>query len=198
VLVTHAQPAAFVDPMSTQLSVRLHSCAHLCRARATRHHEVMDSDELARELIGTIVADKYRVLDVLGAGGMGTVYLAEHVFTKRRVALKRMHPELGRSKLAAERFIRESQAPSTIGHPGIVQVLDGGSQPDGSLYIVHELLEGVSMSEAVERGSLTPSAVIQLGIELLQALAAAHAKGIIHRDIKPDNVFIAQVGSGGV
>ena len=102
----------------------------------------MDSDELARELIGTIVADRYRVLDVLGAGGMGTVYLAEHVFTKRRVALKRMHPELGRSKLAAERFIRESQAPSTIGHPGIVQVLDGGSQPDGSLYIVHELLEG--------------------------------------------------------
>ncbi|HET8933569.1 MAG TPA: protein kinase [Polyangiales bacterium] len=158
----------------------------------------MDSDELARALIGTTVADKYRVLDVLGTGGMGTVYLAEHVFTKRRVALKRMHPELGRSKLAAERFIRESQAPSTIGHPGIVQVLDGGSQPDGSLYIVHELLEGVSMSEAIERCSLTPNAVIQLGIELLQALAAAHAKGIIHRDIKPDNVFIAQDGSGGV
>jgi serine/threonine protein kinase len=79
-----------------------------------------------------------------------------------------------------------------------VQVLDGGSQPDGSLYIVHELLEGVSMSDAVARNTLTASAVIQLGVELLQALAAAHTKGIIHRDIKPDNVFIAQDGSGGV
>lgn len=177
---------------------RWFSCTHLCLPHATRHHEAMDTEDQARALIGTTVADKYRVLDVLGAGGMGTVYLAEHVFTKRRVALKRMHPQLGRSKLAAERFIRESQAPSAIGHPGIVQVLDGGSQPDGSLYIVHELLEGVSMSEAVERGTLTASAVVQLGIELLSALGAAHAKGIIHRDIKPDNVFIAQDGAGGV
>jgi serine/threonine-protein kinase len=158
----------------------------------------MDTQERALAYVGTTVADKYRVLALLGSGGMGTVYLAEHVFTKRRVALKRMHPQYACSRQAAERFIRESQAPSTIGHPGIVQVLDGGSQQDGSLYLVLELLEGVSMSEAIEHNTLTASAVTQLGIELLQALAAAHAKGFIHRDIKPDNVFIAHDGSGAV
>jgi tRNA A-37 threonylcarbamoyl transferase component Bud32 len=158
----------------------------------------MDTDEAALAHVGTTVADKYRLLSLLGAGGMGAVYEAEHVFTKRRVALKRMHPDIARSKHAADRFIRESQAPSTIGHPGIVQVLDGGAEADGSLYLVLELLDGVSMQDALDQGALEVSAIVQIGIELLEALEAAHEKGFIHRDIKPDNVFLAHDGRGSV
>jgi tRNA A-37 threonylcarbamoyl transferase component Bud32 len=158
----------------------------------------MDVEQAALELVDKVIADKYRLTRLLGMGGMGAVYEAEHVFTKRRVALKRMHPGIARSRIAAERFVRESQAPSTIGHPGIVQVLDGGIESDGSLYLVLELLEGVSMNDALDEGALEPAGVVQIGIELLEALAAAHDKGFIHRDIKPDNIFLAGDGRDGV
>ncbi|HEX2677351.1 MAG TPA: protein kinase [Polyangiales bacterium] len=158
----------------------------------------MDAEEAALAHVGKTVADKYRLIRLLGAGGMGAVYEAEHVFTKRRVALKRMHQGISRSKIAAERFVRESQAPSSIGHPGIVQVLDGGFEADGSLYLVLELLDGVSMSDAVDEDALEPPGVVQIGVELLEALAAAHEKGFVHRDIKPDNIFLAHDGRGGV
>jgi serine/threonine-protein kinase len=158
----------------------------------------VDAEDIALEHVGQIIADKYRLLNLLGAGGMGAVYEAEHIFTKRRVALKRMHPSIAQSKLAAERFMRESQAPSSIGHPGIVQVLDGGFESDGSLYLVLELLEGVSMREALDEDALRAEEVVQIGSELLEALAAAHERGFIHRDIKPDNIFLAHDGRGGV
>jgi serine/threonine-protein kinase len=159
---------------------------------------VVDAEDAALEHVGQIIADKYRLLNLLGAGGMGAVYEAEHVFTKRRVALKRMHSSIAQSKHAAERFMRESQAPSSIGHPGIVQVLDGGVESDGSLYLVLELLEGVSMREALDEDALRAEDVVQIGVELLEALAAAHERGFIHRDIKPDNIFLAHDGRGGV
>ncbi|HKP64829.1 MAG TPA: protein kinase [Polyangiales bacterium] len=157
-----------------------------------------DEEQAALAHVGRTIADKYHLLGLLGAGGMGAVYEAEHVFTKRRVALKRMHPGLARSKHAADRFIRESQAPSTIGHPGIVQVLDGGEEPDGSLYLVLELLDGISMQDALEQGTLEAPAIVQIGIELLEALEAAHRKGFIHRDIKPDNIFLAHDGRDSI
>ena len=137
----------------------------------------MDAEESARAQIGRTIGDRYKLLGLLGSGGMGAVYLAEHVFTKRRVALKRMHPEYAHSKQAAERFVRESRAPSTIGHPGIVQVLDGGADADGSLYLVLELLDGVSLHEAIEQNALDANAVVQIGVELLDALAAARVEG---------------------
>src|SRR6478609_113105 len=90
--------------------------------------------------IGQQIAGKYRIERLLGAGGMGAVYVAQHEFTNRRVALKLMHASFSRSKVAAERFLREARAPSAIGHPGIVEVLDGGREDDGSLYLVLELL----------------------------------------------------------
>ena len=158
----------------------------------------MNAEDAPGAHVGQIIADKYRLLNLLGAGGMGAVYEAEHLFTKRRVALKRMYKASAKSRLAAERFLRESQAPSSIGHPGIVQVLDGGSDRDGSLYLVLELLEGVSVREALDQNALQAEQVVRIGIELLGALASAHDKGFVHRDIKPDNVFLAEDGRGGV
>lgn len=182
---------ALSEPMSRCLSASGSEPGHVMMKQ-------MDTDEDALAQVGTTIAEKYRLLSLLGAGGMGAVYEAEHVFTKRRVALKRMLPGLARSKHAADRFIREARAPSTIGHPGIVQVLDGGFAEDGSLYLVLELLEGVSMQDALAQHALEVPAILQIGIELLQALGAAHAKGFIHRDIKPDNVFLAHDGRDSV
>ncbi|HKU41820.1 MAG TPA: protein kinase, partial [Polyangiales bacterium] len=140
-----------------------------------------EAERQALSHVGRTIAYKYRLLGLLAARGTAAVYEAEHVFTKRRVALKRLHRALATEDV--ERVLREMRAPSTIGHPGIVQVLDGGAEPDGSLYWVRELLQGVSMQEALDRGTLDVAAILQIGIELLEALEAAHAHGFLHGDI---------------
>ena len=157
----------------------------------------MGSDDLAQERIGQLIAGRYRLERLLGAGGMGAVYQAMHEFTQRKVAVKLMHPQIARSKLAAERFVREAQAPSSIGHRGIVEVLDGGRADDGSLYLVLELLEGQTLAAALRAGALTPGQLGAIALQLLDALAAAHAAGFVHRDIKPDNVFLVAGGDDG-
>jgi tRNA A-37 threonylcarbamoyl transferase component Bud32 len=150
----------------------------------------MSTELDAEKRVGTRVAGKYQLERLLGAGGMGAVYEAEHSFTRRRVAVKLMHPMFARSGIAAERFLREAQAPGTIGHDGIVEVLDGGHDADGSLYLVLELLEGETLSKALERGRPSLQWLVVVMTELLDALDAAHAAGFVHRDIKPENVFL--------
>jgi tRNA A-37 threonylcarbamoyl transferase component Bud32 len=149
----------------------------------------------AEQRVGEEIAGKYQLERLLGAGGMGAVYEAVHRFTHRRVAVKLMHPSFGRSKLAAERFLREAQAPGTIGHPGIVEVLDGGQDEDGSLYLVLELLEGETLAGAMKAGALDVQRLGAIALELLDALGAAHEAGFVHRDIKPDNVFLTPAGA---
>ena len=127
--------------------------------------------------VGTRVARKYQLVRLLGCGGMGAVYEAVHEFTHRRVAVKLMHPSFARSGLAAERFLREAQAPSTIGHAGIVEVLDGGYDTDDSLYLVLEYLEGKTLSVPMKAGPMSPQEIGPLALELLDALAAAHDSG---------------------
>jgi serine/threonine-protein kinase len=141
--------------------------------------------------VGTRVARKYQLVRLLGCGGMGAVYEAVHEFTQRRVAVKLMHPSFARSGLAAERFLREAQAPSTIGHAGIVEVLDGGYDTDDSLYLVLEYLEGKTLSVPMKAGPMTPQEIGPYVLELLDALGAAHEAGFVHRDIKPDNIFLS-------
>jgi serine/threonine-protein kinase len=121
---------------------------------------------------------------------MGAVYEAVHEFTQRRVAVKLMHAGFKRSEIAAERFLREAQAPSSIGHPGIVEVLDGGYETDGSLYLVLELLEGETLTDLLRTGPISAEEIGGLTLQLLDALAAAHDAGFVHRDIKPDNIFL--------
>ncbi|HJL16647.1 MAG TPA: protein kinase, partial [Sandaracinaceae bacterium LLY-WYZ-13_1] len=146
--------------------------------------------------IGERFADRYEIEAVLGEGGMGTVYRARHVFTGRRVALKVLHDFVSASETARQRFLREAQAPTSIEHPSLVQVLDAGDQ-HGVLYLAMELLDGSDLAAALEEGSLSPDALVGIAVELLDALDAAHRRGLVHRDIKPENVFVLARPEGG-
>lgn len=155
-----------------------------------------EEQEVASRVGATI--DKYTLLRVLGSGGMGAVYEAEHLITGKRVALKLMHPTMHGDGASTMRFLREARAASSIGHPSIVDVLDAGQLPGGGVYLALELLDGILLTRAVESRVLTIADILQVGVQVLEALEAAHGRGIIHRDIKPDNVFITRDGRGRI
>ncbi len=143
--------------------------------------------------VGSLLAGRYRVESVLGKGGMGKVYKAEHTGIGRTVALKVLHARLGGSKEAKERFQREARASGRLSHPNIVEVSDSGELEDGSLYLVMEALEGEPLGNRLERDKrihwVEALAIIR---GVLAGLQHAHNKGVVHRDIKPDNIFLAQ------
>jgi serine/threonine protein kinase len=151
------------------------------------------------DLQGRVLDRKYRLVKLIGEGGMGTVWEAEHTMISRKMAVKVMHGEDdsdGGTKTggntAMERFFREAQAASAIGHPNIVEIYDVGTESDGTTFIVMELLKGVSLEDVLEaEGSLSPRRTVAIILQVLSALLAAHKKGIIHRDLKPDNVYLA-------
>ncbi|HKE14416.1 MAG TPA: serine/threonine-protein kinase [Kofleriaceae bacterium] len=140
--------------------------------------------------IGTSVGN-YHLNDILGRGGMGTVYSGEHVYIGKRVAVKVLHPRFAKYEDAVKRFLREARAASSINHPNIVDVTDFGPTPDGGVYFVMEYLEGTSLEDLIEkRGALALHRGLNVANQLALALAAAHDKGIIHRDLKPDNIML--------
>ncbi len=142
-------------------------------------------------MLGRTLGDRYRVLSRLGEGGMGTVYLCEHAVLGRRYAVKVLRPELGGDPELAERFRNEAISASRIGGDNVVDVLDYGTEPDGAVYIVMEALEGRSLGAiVVEEGPLELSRALGLLEQICHALGAAHARGVVHRDVKPDNVFV--------
>jgi serine/threonine protein kinase len=132
----------------------------------------------------------YRVIRLLGTGGMGSVYEAVHGTTQKRVAIKMLLPHLSQQPEVAGRFVNEARAVSMIEHPAIVKVFDFGRLPEGSTYLVMEFLEGETLGARFKRQG--PSLALALGTcrELALALAATHARNIIHRDLKPDNVIL--------
>ncbi len=146
-------------------------------------------------VVGTLIADRFKVIARLGAGGMGTVYEAEHVYIKKRVALKLLKPEITASADAVARFQREALSASTIGHENIVAIDDFGRLPDGQVYLTMEFLDGEPLNEVLEREPLGVPAILEIAIQTCHGLAAAHAKGIIHRDMKPENIFLVDGGS---
>ncbi len=159
----------------------------------------MYSSAVAKPSRDLLVGGKYRLIRTLGVGGMGEVFEAEHIFTKRRVALKLVAGHLARTVPAmAERFFAEAEAAASIAHPGIVDVLDAGCEDDGTLYLALELLEGQDLESAIRRDRLRPADLVRVGVRLLDALAATHASGYIHRDIKPANIFLARSVYGAV
>ena len=148
-------------------------------------------DEAEVDLVGKTVDGRYQVIELIGEGGMGKVYLAEHVEIGKRVALKVLHPSYSRMPDLVERFRREARAASKIGHPNIVDVTDSGTTSDGSVYFVMEYLEGVELGSVIEReGAIDIARALKISSQICRALAAAHAQGIVHRDLKPENVFL--------
>ena len=148
---------------------------------------------LRRQVAEARQLGQYRLRRLLGAGGMGEVYLAEHLLLKRPCAVKLIRPGAATDPRALERFEREVRLTATLSHPNIVEVYDYGRAEDGTYYYVMEYLPGLSLDELVERhGPLPPGRVVYLLRQVCQALSEAHAAGLIHRDIKPSNVIAAR------
>jgi serine/threonine protein kinase len=140
-------------------------------------------------MIGRAVSH-YRVLSALGSGGMGVVYLAEDERLGRQVALKFLPPDSVRNRQALDRFRVEARAASSLSHPGICAIYDIGDD-DGTPFIVMEALKGENLRDRINKGPLKVADIVEIGIQLADALDAAHAQGIIHRDIKPSNIFVS-------
>jgi serine/threonine protein kinase len=147
-------------------------------------------------VIGHVVG-KYKIREQVGEGGMGVVYRADHVLLGSAVAIKVLLPQFTTQPAIVDRFFNEAKSTSQIRHPGIVQVFDFGRLEDQRAYIVMELLRGENLTGFLSRrGTLDPSLATQIAIQLLSALEAAHVHGIIHRDIKPDNIYIVRDPTG--
>ncbi len=141
--------------------------------------------------IGSVLDGRYRIDAILGAGGMGRVYRAEHTGIGRPVAIKVLHSDLNRNREAAQRFQREAIASGRLDHPNIVNVSDFGVVDDGPCYLVMEVLDGESLGTRLERDKRIPwREAIQILRGVLMGLRHAHERGVVHRDIKPDNVFL--------
>ncbi|HSN25593.1 MAG TPA: protein kinase, partial [Kofleriaceae bacterium] len=136
--------------------------------------------------VGRVIDGRYVVDGVVGAGGMGVVLSARHKFTGARVALKMVRKDLGLDPEISARFLAEARVPATIDHRGVVKTLDAGQTPDGELYLVMELLAGRSLRAEMQAAPPGLAQIRKIGMELLDVLAAAHARGVIHRDIKPE------------
>jgi serine/threonine-protein kinase len=146
---------------------------------------------------GSIIDGKYQVLRGIGEGGMGAVYLGENTRIKRRVAIKVLHASVAENAEVVQRFEREAQAAGCIGNDHILEVLDIGALPNGERFIVMEFLDGEPMSRRIAQlNQMTPAQVAPLVAQLLDGLGAAHAAGITHRDLKPDNIFILKQKAG--
>src|SRR5215213_5631798 len=149
------------------------------------------------DLEGSIIADRYLILKRLGEGGMGRVYLAEHVKMGRKSALKVLHPGMVKDVGAITRFNREAANASRVSHPNVAVVYDFGETADGLIYLAMEYVDGVSLAKVVEElGALPPKRAGEIIRQTSEALSVAHDSGLVHRDLKPDNILLAKTRDG--
>jgi serine/threonine-protein kinase len=139
---------------------------------------------------GRVIGGRYRLESRLAAGGMGEVYQATHLELGRKLALKLMRPELSKDTGFVERFRREAMTASRLGHPHIVDIIDSGRSDDGQFYFVMEFLDGKTLSALIDEGPVALPLTLQLATQIAQALDVAHRAGVVHRDLKPDNVIV--------
>jgi serine/threonine protein kinase len=158
-----------------------------------------DEDVIAAEKrIGQTLGGKWRLDKLLGVGGMAAVYEATHKNNLKSVAVKVLHAELQRNEAVRTRFLREGYVANKVGHPGAVSAIDDGVDPSGAVFLVMELLSGKSLAQRTdaEGGRLEQKEVLVVAEGILDVLAAAHGQNVVHRDLKPDNVFLT--ADGGV
>ncbi len=141
-------------------------------------------------LIGQVLDGRYEIRSALGEGGMGTVYRGWQLSVDREVAIKVVHPTIANEREAAKRFLREARVSSRLNAPGIVNVYDFGQSDGGVLFLVMELLKGQSLADIQQAGPLPVRRVLNIGLQLCDALETAHTQGIVHRDLKPGNIMI--------
>jgi eukaryotic-like serine/threonine-protein kinase len=145
----------------------------------------------ATQLLGQVVAERYRIVELLGMGGMGAVYRADHVHIRKTFALKVLHRELTHHAEAVRRFEREAIAAARIDHPNVATAIDFGRLPSGAFYLVLDYVQGRSLRRVLDdEHRLAEPRVLRVARQIASALVAAHASGIIHRDLKPDNVML--------
>ena len=182
------EPLGF-DPAKNRIAAEAARSAE--KRPATR--TLQPTRNLQQDLIGRTVSDRYLIRNVLGEGGMGTVYEAEHMGLGRQVAIKVLNPSQAKKRVAVKRFQQEARAAGAIGHPNICEVYDLGLLDDGSPYLVMEKLIGTTLADRISReGGLPFDEIADVMIQVLAGLIAAHDKGIVHRDIKPENIFLAR------
>jgi serine/threonine protein kinase len=141
--------------------------------------------------LGSIISGKYRLAQLIGEGGMGAVFAAENTVTHKRVAIKWLHPDVARRDQAAARLVREAQAAARVRHPNVVDVYDIEREGD-AVFLVMEFLEGEPLTSALRRRDLRVHQMIALLLPAMRGVAEAHRQGVVHRDIKPDNIFLAR------
>jgi TonB family protein len=144
-------------------------------------------------VIGTVLDGRYQIVRELGRGGMSTVYLAEHALIGRLMAAKVLHAEVARSAESVARFMAEARTVGTLGHPNVVSSTDMGYLPDGRPYLILEYLEGWTLAEELESVATLPyQRAVHIAMQIASGVGAAHDRGIVHRDLKSDNIFLAQ------
>src|SRR5688572_16600647 len=150
----------------------------------------------AQAFVGTVLSGRYRIEKLLGEGGMGAVYAAEHTLMRKRLAVKVLHPEMSRLSEVVQRFEREATAAANIDHPNVASATDFGKLEDGSFFLVLEYVEGKSLRQLLRDGPLPLARALAIACQVTRALCAAHAAGIVHRDLKPDNVMLIPQADG--
>ncbi|UQA60927.1 serine/threonine-protein kinase [Polyangium aurulentum] len=150
--------------------------------------------ERARSIIGRVISDRYRVVELIAMGGMGAVYLGDHVHMKKRVAVKILHPASEDQPEIVTRFEREALVGAHVRHPSVASATDFGKLEDGSYFLILEYVEGKNLAEIIKEGRLSLRRATSIAAHLASGLDAAHALGIVHRDLKPRNIMVGNDG----
>jgi serine/threonine protein kinase len=197
-LVGHnPEPVTHLAPQDQQkvcpaCNTRYDGGGAFCARDGTRLVSAPDANKTS-DLVGQVLADRYRLVRCIGEGGMGQVYEAQHVNINRRFAIKLLKPEIVSNPEAVARFRQEAWSASSIGHENIIEIDDFATLPNGSVYLAMEFLEGMSLAERMRTSErLSLDEMLDILIQTCRGLEAAHQKNIVHRDMKPENIFLVE------